>query len=319
MNLNKIKFPLDNYEELIKEISGFKLGEWINFWENEREILSSVSEYYGDNYRDDWLWGVILPILYDLYTLKKSGNKRIVIGLSALPGTGKTTLGLLLERLSLKMNIKASVVSMDDFYLPFLEMKMTIKDNPWNVSRGFPGSHSIYLIEERILEWKDTGRLDYPVFDKSLRNGLGDRSRWEIDFPEILILEGWFLGVNQISSQMINKENIQPPLDIREKEYRSKIQKNLSDYLKIWQLIEKIWQIRPKNFSYMDQWKSNQENEMLKIKGNALVDNQLTNFLRMLNCSIPQESFNEINSKYMIILNKNRELLSVSLNSKRNK
>ena len=314
MNLDKINFPLDNYEKLIKDISGLQLDEWINFWDKKREILSDVSEHYGDNYRDDWLWGVILPILSDIYSLKESRQKRIVIGLSALPGTGKTTLGLLIERLSLKMDIKATVVSMDDFYLPFSEMNIAIKDNPWNVSRGFPGSHSIYLIEERITEWKNTGRFNYPVFDKSLRNGLGDRSCWKIDYPEILILEGWFLGVNQISTQMISSENVKPPLHKREIEYRSKIQKNLNEYLKIWQLIEKIWQIRPKNFSYMDQWKYNQENEMLRIKGNALVDNQLTNFLRMLNCSIPQESFNEINSKYMIMLNKNRDVLNVSLN-----
>ena len=314
MNIEKIKFPLDNYEKLIKDISGLELDEWINFWKKESEILSYVSEYYGINYRDDWLWGLILPILFDIYSLKNSALKRGVIGLSALPGTGKTTIGLLLERLSLKMGIKTSVVSMDDFYLPFSEMNLAIKDNPWNVSRGFPGSHSIYLIEEKILEWKNTGRFNYPVFDKSLRNGLGDRSYWEIDFPEIIILEGWFLGVNQISSHTISNEKVKPPLHKREIEYRTRIQKNLNDYLKIWQLFEKIWQIKPKNFSYMDKWKSKQENEMFKIKGNALVDNQLTNFLRMLNCSIPQESFNEINSKYLIILNKNRELISVSLN-----
>ena len=65
----------------------------------------------------------------------------------------------------------------------------------------------------------------------------------------------------------------------------------------------------------MDDWKSDQENEMLKLKGNALVDENLKNFLRMLNCSIPQESFNEINSRYLIILNKNRELISVDLNN----
>jgi len=315
MNLDKIKFPLKNYEKLIKDISGFQLDEWINFWNKEGEILSYVSEYYGDNYRDDWLWGVILPILFDIYTLKKSATKRRVIGLSALPGTGKTTLGLLIEKLSLKMDIKTSVVSMDDFYLPFSEMNIAIKDNPWNVSRGFPGSHSIYLIEKRILEWKSTGRFNYPVFDKSLRNGLGDRSSWQTDFPEIIILEGWFLGINQISSQRISNENVKPSLHSREIEYRSKIQKNLNDYLKIWNLIEKIWQIKPKDFSYMDKWKSNQENEMFKIKGKALVDKQLRNFLRMLNCAIPQESFNEINSKYLIILNKNRELINVFLNN----
>ena len=315
MNLDKIKFPINNYEKLINDISGMKLDEWVNFWDKEREILSFVSQYYREDYRDDWLWGIILPILYDIYNLKNSRNQRIVIGLSALPGTGKTTLGLLIERLSLKMDIKTSVVSMDDFYLPFKEMNMAIKDNPWNVSRGFPGSHSISLIEERILEWKNTGKFNYPVFDKSLRNGLGDRSCWKIDFPEILILEGWFLGVNQISSQMISSENVRPPLYKREIEYRLKIQKNLNEYFRIWQFIEKIWQIRPKHFSYMDNWKSNQENEMLKIKGNALVDNQLTNFLRMLNCSIPQESFDEINSKYLIVLNKSRDLISVSLNT----
>ena len=314
MKLEKIKFPLDKYEKLIKDISEMKLDEWINFWGNQREILSYVSSFYKDNYRDDWLWGVILPILYDIYTLKKYSQRRLVIGLSALPGTGKTTLGLLIERLLLKMDIKATVVSMDDFYLPSSEMNIAIKNNPWNVSRGFPGTHSINLIEEKILVWKNTGKFNYPVFDKSLRNGLGDRSYWKIDYPEILILEGWFLGVNKKSSQSISKENVKPPLYKREIEYRSKIQKNLNDYLKIWQLFEKIWQIRPKDFSYMNKWKSNQENEMLKIKGNALVDNQLTNFLRMLNCSIPQECFSEVNSKYLIILNENRELISVSLN-----
>ena len=315
MNLKKIKFPLDNYEILIEEISGLKLDEWISFWEKEREILSYVSEYYGYKCRDDWLWGVVLPLLYDVYNVKRSKKKRKVIGLSALPGTGKTTLGLLIEKLSLKMNIKVSVVSMDDFYLPFSEMNFAIKDNPWNVSRGFPGSHSTYLIEDRILEWKNTGIFNYPVFDKSLRNGLGDRSSWEIKFPDVLILEGWFLGVNQISSEEISKEKVKPCLYSHEVEYRLKIQKNLNEYFKVWQLIEKIWQIKPKEFSYMDDWKSDQENEMLKLKGNALVDKNLKNFLRMLNCSIPQESFNEINSRYLIILNKNRELISVDLNN----
>ena len=188
MIIDNIKFPLDKFEKLINDISGCNLEEWINFWEKKSEIISFVHEYYGNNFKNDWLWGVVLPILSDIYHLKNSSRERKVIGLSALPGTGKTTLGLLIEKLSLKIDIKVSVVSMDDFYLPFSEMYIAIKDNPWNVSRGFPGSHSIFLIEEKILEWKNTGRFNHPVFDKSLRDGFGDRSSWNVDFPEILIL-----------------------------------------------------------------------------------------------------------------------------------
>ena len=55
---------------------------------------------------------------------------------------------------------------------------MAIKNNPWNVSKGFPGSHSAELMYEKLLNWKINGKLNVPVFDKSLRNGLGDRSHW---------------------------------------------------------------------------------------------------------------------------------------------
>ena len=51
MNLNKIKFPLNNYEKLINDISGLKLDEWINFWEKEREIMSCL--LYTSDAADD--------------------------------------------------------------------------------------------------------------------------------------------------------------------------------------------------------------------------------------------------------------------------
>ena len=57
MNLDNFKFPLDNYEKLIKDISGLKLDEWINFWEKERDILEYVSESrgLGDVYKRQYL------------------------------------------------------------------------------------------------------------------------------------------------------------------------------------------------------------------------------------------------------------------------
>ena len=313
MNFKEIEFPYEPFEELIKSITGQKLNEWIKFWEKEKEIFATISEFYGKNFKQDWLWGLILPLFSDIYFLKKYSSKKIVIGLSALPGTGKTTLGLLIEKISIKMNIKLTVVSMDDYYLPFDEMNIAIKNNPWNVSRGFPGSHSTNLIEESILEWKNTGRFKHPVFDKSLRNGLGDRTGWRITFPEIILLEGWFLGVKPSTTKNVFLDEVEPPLFSNEIAYRSKIQNNLVFYFKTWELIDRIWQIKPEKFIYMNKWKEDQEKEMFKKKGNALLDEELSNFQRMLNCSIPQTSFNDIDINYKVVLNENRGINWVGL------
>ena len=40
----------------------------------------------------------------------------------------------------------------------------------------------------------ETGILNCPTFDKSLRDGKGDRSGWCELQSKVLILEGWFVG-----------------------------------------------------------------------------------------------------------------------------
>jgi len=252
--------------------------------------------------------------LSQAYKFHNSFSDRKLIGISALPGTGKTTLGKWLEAISLKLNFKIAVISIDDFYLPSEEMKLAIENNPWNVSRGFPGSHSVNLMYEKLLNWKKNGELNVPVFDKSLRNGLGDRSHWRSDKPDLLIIEGWFLGIEPLSSeinfQYLNSSELSP----HESSYRSNIQDNLIKYLDIWSLIDKIWHFKPLKFEYMNAWKTSQEEEMFLKKGNSLQEEKLSNFLRMLNVSIPQKSFDLINSYGLILIDQERNLIEAGLN-----
>ena len=308
-----INFPLDKFEKLIIDIGWESLDDWFNFWNNQRNILS-IDQYWNNKVNDDWIWGLALPLLSQAYKFQNNYSDRKIIGISALPGTGKTTLGKWLEAISLKLNFKIAVISIDDFYLPSDEMKKAIKNNPWNVSRGFPGSHSINLMHEKLLNWKINGELNVPVFDKSLRNGLGDRSHWRLDYPDILIIEGWFLGIEPFSAgikyQNINSED----LSQHELSYRNNIQNNLSNYLKVWSLIDKIWHLKPLNFEYMNIWKINQEKEMFLKKGNALQDEKLSNFLRMLNVSIPHCSFDVINSYALLLIDQDRNLVETGLN-----
>ena len=308
-----IEFPLDDFEELISQIGWSSLEEWFMFWNLKKDILS-IYNFWDDNVSDDWIWGLALPLLSQAYKLNKKSTERKIIGISALPGTGKTTLGKWLENISLKLKFKISVISIDDFYLPSDEMKLAIKDNPWNVSRGFPGSHSIDLLREKLLQWKTDGQLNVPVFDKSLRNGLGDRAHWRDESPDLLIIEGWFLGVKPLSIDVDNPDRFLPPLSPAESSYREKIQQNLDHYLDIWNLIDKIWHLKPLKFEYMNEWKSNQEKNMHVKSGSSLKDDNLRNFLRMLNVAIPHKSFDDINSDVLLLINQERKLISVGIN-----
>ena len=67
-------------------------------------------------------------------------------------------------------------------------------------------------------------------------------------------------------------------------------------------------------FEYMNMWKTNQEKEMLLKKGNALQDKKLSNFLRMLNVSIPNKSFDVINSYALLLIDQKRNLIEAGLN-----
>ena len=64
----------------------------------------------------------------------------------------------------------------------------------------------------------------------------------------------------------------------------------------------------------MNLWKSNQEQEMFIHKGNALQDEKLSNFLRMLNVSVPHKSFDLINSYASLLIDKERNLVEAGLN-----
>ncbi len=309
-----INFPLDKFEKLIIDVGWESLDDWIAFCNNQKKILS-IDQFWNNKVNDDWIWGLALPLLSQAYKFRRNFSDRKIIGISALPGTGKTTLGKWLEAISLKLNFKIAVISIDDFYLPSDEMKLAIKNNPWDVSRGFPGSHSVKLMYEKLLGWKTNGELNVPVFDKSLRNGLGDRSHWRSDNPDILIIEGWFLGIEPLSIDIndLPKKSLQ--LNSHELLYRLKIQESLKEYLDVWNLIDNIWHLKPIKFEYMNLWKSNQEKQMFLQKGNALQDEKLSNFLRMLNVSIPHKSFDDLKSYALLLIDQDRSLFEARLNS----
>ena len=55
-------------------------------------------------------------------------------------------------------------------------------------------------------------------------------------------------------------------------------------------------------------WKTQQEEELIKLKGSGLKDKRLKDFIRMIQTSIPQQSFAFLDSDTTIVVNQNRRI-----------
>tara|TARA_B100001996_G_C18612111_1_gene574148 strand:- start:247 stop:1269 length:1023 start_codon:yes stop_codon:yes gene_type:complete len=306
-------FPENNLARLLGQL-GWEYSEWIDYWiENNGSNLANT--FWPSGTKLDWIWGLALPLLSDIQNNKSSVNSRRLFGISALPGCGKTCLGKWLEASAKIFGISLKVLSLDDFYLPSDELDLAMKDNPWKVPRGIPGSHSIELLESSIDNWLSSGQIEAPQFDKALRNGSGDRSGWINLHADILLIEGWFLGcypldlsLDQLKMGPLNSSH----LTSDEEDYRSKVQKELHSYLPIWKRIDKLWHIKLIDFASSSYWKVEQETKMLRTRGAALKGESLLSFVRMIQTSIPQHSLMNIDCDVRIEINKEREILRIS-------
>jgi len=303
-------FPFETYLLFLKGLS-IDPSLFFNKW-SDINTQSIIDRYWKPNTKLDWKWSLTFPLFSLLENYINSANNPIIIGFSGLPGSGKSTLGFWIDSVARELSLDIKVISLDDFYLPGQEMDIAMNGNPWNVPRGFPGSHSLDLLDQSLDTFLKTGVLISPIFDKSLRDGKGDRSGWCEFKPKVLILEGWFVGCEPVLD--LSKINDLPQdefnlfLSQSEKDYRVKIQDSLLHYSNIWNKFDKIWHLKSSQFNNTILWKSQQEEEMIKLKGSGLKGNNLTSFIRMIQTSIPQQSLSFINSDTTVEINQDRRI-----------
>ena len=147
----------------------------------------------------------------------------LLVGISAPQGCGKTTLTEILCATYAKLNIRAVALSLDDFYLTGAQQEVVALQESGNrllQHRGNAGTHDLPLIRDTIQlllnHHRDGGTFKLPKYDKSLRNGKGDRASedtWEVvteDNPvHVVLFEGWMLGFNafpEITPALIREE-----------------------------------------------------------------------------------------------------------------
>ena len=306
-------FPFETYLLFLKGLS-IDPSLFFNKW-SDINTQSIIDRYWKPNTKLDWKWSLTFPLFSLLENYINSANNPIIIGFSGLPGSGKSTLGFWIDSVARELSLDIKVISLDDFYLPGQEMDIAMNGNPWNVPRGFPGSHSLDLLDQSLDTFLKTGVLISPTFDKSLRDGKGDRSGWCEFKPKVLILEGWFVGCEPISKLIdfnyLSDEKDKLVLTKIEKDYRIPIQESLMLYSQIWKKFDKIWHLKSSEFNNTIRWKSQQEQEMIKLKGSGLQGNNLSDFIRMIQAAIPQQSLSSIKADTIIEINQERRIIKL--------
>lgn len=158
-----------------------------------------------------------LPVLFFCLAHRRARSEArpLMVGLQAPQGAGKTTLVSHLERCLADFGIRATSVSIDDFYLTRDEqiaIAAAHPGNPYLEHRGYPGTHDVGLGEATLtalgsLETADSVLV--PVYDKSGHGGRGDRlppSEWRSTTGplDIVVVEGWMLGFMPVAREDLN-------------------------------------------------------------------------------------------------------------------
>ena len=305
--------PHSDLQHLLQSLGVSDPNRWFDHW-LDRGIDSVGQELWPTDSTAEWLWWLAVPLLTIAEAVPQ--GTRHLIGLSALPGCGKTTLGRWLDHAAKELNLSLQVVSIDDFYWEGPALEIAMQGNPWGVPRALPGSHDLALMQRSLTAWKQGEAVDLPRFDKALRNGRGDRSGWFQCDADVLILEGWFLGCRPLDSQAsvdCGADHLNPPIQPEELSYRRIVQNQLERYQPIWDLIDHLWQLSADDFNAPSLWKQQQESNQRRERGVGLTSQQVDRFIRMVLTAIPSISFESINADVCVAVDTCRRLSRISL------
>lgn len=242
---------------------------------------------------------------------KKQSSRPIILGISGLQGSGKSTWAVgIVSLLSSHYSLRAITISLDDLYKTHDDLIAQRDNNPENKlyrTRGQPGTHDEQLAERffaSLKEWDGaTGELKIPSFDKSKFNGEGDRmpdSEWSgvQGKVDIVVFEGWCVGFRTLPDALIQSklEAAKTKADAAGDEPESintlgdhqlshllEVNRNLERYNDTFmgpQHFDFMIHIDTEDLRNVYRWRLQQEHALIKAKGSGMTDEAVVAFVR---------------------------------------
>lgn len=237
------------------------------------------------------LW---LPTALDLATARQKLDRTLIQGILGVQGTGKTTLCLILKLILNQLGYTVACLSIDDLYLTYAERKELQQQDQRLIWRGPPGTHDVSLglqVIEQCLDKDNNTPISLPRFDKSAFNGLGDRIQPEvISKPDILLFEGWFVGVRLIGESSFTDPP--PPINTPEaKKFALDNNQRLQAYLPLWSKLDRLIVLLPEDYRLSKQWRQEAEHKMIARGKTGMSDLEIDRFVEYFWQSLHPELF----------------------------
>lgn len=236
-----------------------------------------------------------LPLAAWLSDRQARDKNCLVVGINGAQGSGKSTLGEVLQvLLSDGFGLNVTCISIDDLYLTAAERKQLATDvHPLLATRGVPGTHDTDLgiaLLKQLKSLSSGESLTIPRFDKSI-DDRAPQSQWSrVSGPlQVVILEGWCVG-----SKSEPPESLADPINALEGQedvhgvWRSFVNEQLAGpYRGLFALLDVLLMLRAPSFDVVFDWRAEQEQvlrDSLAQQGNSdstglMDDTQLKRFI----------------------------------------